>query len=284
MYILICTGLVNVLLNLVFVIGFHMEAAGVALATIAAQYLSAAAILYLLFKKDGAYRMKISEMRIDLAETVGLARIGIPSGLNGMVYSISNVIIISTVNSLGSIAVAATSASTSLSSIGHVVPSAIATACVSFVGQNYGAKNFKRIEKAYWSAVLMGAVFMAAVSLAFTLLPEFFLGLYTDDIRIIQEAFPKLLMNNWGFILDVFGTTATCCLRGMRHSSGPAVLNMAFVCGTRLLWIFFVFPHLPQTLGYLCIAYPVSWGLSAIALLIYFYKVKKNEEILALGN
>ena len=278
MYILVCTGLVNVLLNLVFVIVFKMEAAGVALATIIAHYLSAIAILYVLFRKDGVYHMELSELRLDLSETVGIARVGIPSGLNGMVYSISNVIIVSTVNSLGSLSVAATSASTSVSAIGHVVPAAIATACVSFVGQNYGAKNFKRIERVLWCGVAMGAAFMTVVSLAFTLFPEFFLGLYTDDERIIWEGYPKLLMNNWGFILDTVNTVSTCCLRGMRYSSGPAVLNMAFVCGTRLIWTILVFPHLPQTLGYLCIAYPVSWGLSAIAMLIYFYRVKKIEE------
>ncbi len=284
MYILICTGLVNVLLNLVFVIVCGLDSAGVALATIIANYLSAVAILYFLFKKDGGYRMKFRELRVDLREAAAIARVGIPSGLNGMVYSISNVIITTTVNSLGSISIAATSASTSVSSIGHVVPAAIATACVSFVGQNYGAKNFKRIEKVLWCGILMGASFMAVVSTAFTIFPEFFLGLYTEDLRIIREAYPKLLLNNWGFVLDTVNTVSTCCLRGMRHSSGPALLNMFFVCGTRLIWTLLIFPFLPQTLGYLCIAYPISWGLSAIAMLIYFYKVKKNEELLALSE
>ncbi len=278
MYILMVTGLVNVLLNLLFVIGFHMDSAGVALATIAAHYLNAAAILYILFSGEGGYRMSLKRLRLDAKEVVNIAKVGIPAGLNGIVYSISNVIIVSTVNSLGTVAVAATSASTSVSSIPHTFCTSVSAACVSFAGQNFGAKNFKRIGKVYWWGIAISIVFMSAVSLAFTLFPGFFLGLYTDDLEVIRVAFPKLMLNNWGFLFSVIADISNGCLRGMKHASGPTLANMFTVCGTRLIWVLLVFPFLPQTLGMLCVAYPVSWFLCAAVMMVYFHTVKRMEE------
>ncbi len=278
MYVLMATGLVNVILNLFFVIAFHMDSAGVALATITAHYLNAAAVLYMLFRPDGDYRMNFRRLRLDMKEVVNIAKIGIPTGLNGIVYSISNVIIVSAVNSLGTISVAATSASTSVSAIAHVVCTAISTACVSFSGQNYGAKNFKRIGKVYRCGIVLGLAFMALVSFAFTLFPTFFLGLYTDDPEVIRTAFPKLMLNNWGYLFCVIGDMSNCCLRGMKRASGPTLANMLSVCVPRLAWVLLVFPFLPQTLGMLCIAYPVSWFLCAVTMIVYFYKVKAIEE------
>lgn len=279
MYILMVTGLVNVMLNLVFVIVFRLDAAGVALATISAHYLNASAILYILFRHDGEYRMSFADLRLDPKEVATIAKVGIPAGFNGIVYSISNVIIVSAVNSLGTVSVAATSASTSVSSIAHVVTTGISTACVSFAGQNFGAKNFKRIGKVYWCGTLLGLAFMALISLAFTLFPVFFLGLYTDDPEVIRTGFPKLMLNNWGYLFCVVGDMSNCCLRGMKHASGPTLANMLSVCIPRLIWVLGVFPCLPvQTLGTLCIAYPVSWFLCAVTMLVYFYKVKSLEE------
>ena len=277
MYVLMVTGFVNVLLNLLFVIVLHLDSAGVAIATIIAHYLNAAAVLYMLFRSDGDYRMKFSALRFDLKEVASIAKVGIPAGLNGIVYSISNVIIVSAVNSLGTVAVAATSASTSVSGIAHTVCTAISTACVSFSGQNYGAKNFKRIERVYWCGIALGVSFMTVISLAFTLFPDFFLGLYTNDPEVIRVGFPKLMLNNWGYLFCVFADMSNCCLRGMKRASGPTLANMLSVCVPRLAWVLLVFPHLPQTLGMICIAYPLSWGLCGITMLIYFYKVKRIE-------
>jgi len=272
------TGVVNVLLNLLFVVHYHLDSAGVAIATIVAHYLSAAAILYMLFQHSGEYKMRISELRLNFKEIRNITKVGIPSGLNGIVYSFSNVIIVTAVNSLGKLSVAATSASTSVSAIAHVVTTGIATAAVSFAGQNYGAKNFKRIEKGYRCGIFVGLVFISLVSLAFTLFPSFFLGLYTDDKEVIKVGFSKLMLNNWGYLFCVVADMSNCCLRGMKHASGPTLAKMLSVCVPRLIWTLVVFPFLPQKLGYLCIAYPVSWFLCAVTMCIYFYKVKGKEE------
>lgn len=284
MYVLMVTGFVNVLLNLLLVVVFHLDSAGVAIATIIAHYLNAAAVLYMLFRNDGDYRMKFSALRFDWKEVASIAKVGIPAGLNGIVYSVSNVIIVSAVNSLGTVAVAATSASTSVSGIAHTFCTAISTACVSFSGQNYGAKNFKRIGKVYWCGIALGVSFMVLISLAFTLLPDFFLGLYTNDPEVIRVGFGKLMLNNWGFLFCVIGDMSNCCLRGMKRASGPTLANMLSVCVPRLAWVLLVFPRLPQTLTMLCIAYPISWGLCAVTMLIYFYRVKSLEEKHALSE
>ena len=125
---------------------------------------------------------------------------------------------------------------------------------------------------------------MALISLAFTLFPDFFLGLYTDDAEVIRVGFPKLMLNNWGFLFSVIADMSNCCLRGMKHASGPTLANMLSVCVPRLIWTLLVFPHLPQTLGMLCVAYPLSWGLCAVTMLVYFHVVKKYEMQKALAK
>lgn len=279
MYILMVTGFINVLFNLLFVIVFGLDTAGVALATILANYLSAAAVLYILFSQRGEYRMDFSKLRLEGREVKSIAKVGIPAGLNGIVYSFSNVIIVSSINELGKDVVAATSASTAVSAIAHTVCTAVATAAVSFSGQNYGARNFKRINKVYWNGVLISQTFMIAVCIAFTMFPSFFLGLYTDDAKVIRDAYPKLMLNNWGYLFCIFADMANCCLRGMKCTGGPTLANMLSVCVPRLIWVLLIFPFLPvQNLGTICIAYPLSWFLCAVTMLVYFHVVKRREE------
>ncbi len=279
MYILTLSGLANVLMNFVFVTVFHLDAAGVALATTVAHYLSAYLVLHILFHREGEYRMKFSEMRILPEEVKAIAKIGLPAGVNGMVYSISNVIIISTLNSLGSVSVAASSAATSVSSVIHTAGAGFATACTSFAGQNYGAGNLVRIRKLFWYSMLLVESIFLVICTTVTCFPEFFLRLFTSEEAVIREGIPKMLLNSWGYMLNLFAEVSNGCLRGMRRSNGPTLVNMATVCTTRLVWVIAVFPFLPvRNLGWLAVCYPVSWFVSGIGLFVYFSIVIRKEE------
>ncbi len=282
MYILTTTGLANVGLNLVLVIGFHLDVAGVAIATIVAQYLSAIVAIYLLFHPMGEYRLKLSEFVFDKGEFVKILRIGVPAGINAMVFNLSNTVVISAVNGMGSVTVAAVSTATSVATLTYTIPSAFTTACISFSGQNYGARRFDRIDKCLWNGILIVETVFIAANIVLTMFPEFFLGFYTDNMDVIRTGIPKLYITSWGYLIYAVSEIANGCQRGFGKSMGPTVLNIIFVCGIRMAWVFFVFPHLEQNLVSLYICYPFSWACSAVAQLVSYYKARNKKMRLAM--
>ncbi|MBQ3074709.1 MAG: MATE family efflux transporter [Clostridia bacterium] len=282
MYILSVTGLANVVLNLVLVINFHLDVAGVAIATIVSQWLSAIVALCLLFHPVGEYRLKFSEFVFDKEQLLKILRIGVPAGLNAMVFNISNVVVISAVNSMGSVTVAAVSAATSVATLAYTLPSAFTTACISFSGQNYGARRFDRIDKCLWNGILIVEVLFFIVNVFFTLFPEFFLRLYTENNEVIRTAVPKLLITAWGYMIYTVSEIANGCQRGFGKSMGPTLLNIVCICGVRVAWVLFVFPHLEQNLISLYVVFPISWFCSAIAQVISYYKARNKKMLLAL--
>ena len=282
MYILTIMGLVNVVLNLILVICFHMDVSGVAIATIVSQWLSAVVALYLLFHPLGEYRLKLSEFQFDKEIFYKILRIGLPAGLNGMVFNFSNVVVISAVNAMGSVAIAAVSAATSVATIAYSIPSAFSTACISFAGQNYGARKFDRIDKCLWNGVLIVEVLFISANLILTLFPEVFMRLYTDNAEVIAVGIPKLYITCWGYLLYSVSEIANGCQRGFGKSMGPTVLNIVTICGIRVAWVLFVFPYMKQNLISLYMVFPISWACSAIAQLISYYKAKNKKIRLAL--
>lgn len=278
MYILTATGLVNVLLNLVFVIGFQLDAAGVALATVVAEYLSAFLALKILFHPHGEYRLELSEFKIHTKELVQIIKIGVPAGINGMMFSFSNVIVISTVNAMGAVTVAAVSASSSVAHIIYTIVSAFSSACVSFAGQNFGAKKFKRISRLLWSSIFLTEIIFIVVNTILTIFPEFFLGLYTKDPEVIRTAIPKMMVNNWGYLIFAVAEMANGCQRGFGKTLAPTLINVFAICITRLVWVLAIYPILPQNLVSLYLCYPVSWSVSTVAQLISYFLTKRKKE------
>ncbi len=278
MYILTATGLVNVLLNLVFVIGFHWDAAGVAVATVVAQYLSAFVALKILFHPQGEYRLQILELRIHREELLKIVKIGVPAGFNGMMFSFSNVIVNSTVNTMGAESVAAVSAATSVSSIVSTVVTAFSTACVSFAGQNYGARKFGRINRLLWSSIFIVEIVFFSANVLLSVFPDFFLGLYTEEREVIRLAIPKLMVVCWGYLIYLVSEMASGCSRGLGRTLSPTITNLFAICATRVGWVLFVFPHLPRNLFYLYLCYPLSWFISSVAQLVIYYISKNQKE------
>lgn len=276
MYILGLTGLVNVALNLILVIGCGRGVDGVAIATIVAQYLSAIAILRILFSPKYEYRMRFRDLRLHKPQVAKIFSVGIPCGLNSMVFNISNVVIQSAVNSFNSKdVIAGNTAATDITSLFFLVIAAFYSACVSFSGQCYGARRFRRIDKVAVHAVLYCNIIIALLAAVVTVFPRQILSMFNSDPHVIDYGVFKLILCSWTCMLYTVSDVCLGCVRGMGKSAVPTVLNMVVVCGTRLIWTCIVFP-LCRTIEFLYLCLPISWLLSALVQLGYFLYCRKK--------
>lgn len=265
-------GLFNVGLNLLFVIVFHMDVPGVALATIISQGISAGLILVCLFKNKGFFHFSLKELRFYKKEAMEIAAIGIPAGLQGTIFSLSNVIIQSSVNSLGTDVMDGNGASSSLEGFIYVTMNAVAQASVAFVSANYGAKNKKNIGKVLrYALVLIFLIDLLGCALLPLRIP--LLKLYVGTDEAIAAAETRLVLIAATYFLCGFMDAFAYGLRGIGYSVTPTVVSLLGACGLRILWVFFFFP-LPafhSILG-LALSYPVSW-LITVAVHIAFFTV-----------
>lgn len=275
MTILAVSGVVNVVLNLVFVICFRMDVDGVGWATVISQVVSAVAVLWILFEPNGGYDLNLSELKLHKRQTTSIARVGIPCGLNGMMFSIANVIIVSSINSLGYVAVGGYSAAGGVTGIVYQVLAAFYSACISFAGQCYGAGLYKRIDQLVVRSIIISAIMMAALSLVATFFPQVMLGLFTDNPEYIESGTSQMLITCWGYILYGVSEVFLGCLRGMRRSGMPTLINAACICLPRLVWVFFFFP-LCREVWFLYLCYPISYVFSSAAQGTYYFLVRKK--------
>ena len=275
MTILAVSGLANVALNLVFVIGFHMDVDGVAWATAISQVIAAAVVLWILFKPAGGYDLNVSELRFHKQELLAVIRVGVPSGLNGSVFSISNVIIQTSINSLGPVVMAGNTAAASYTGLVYQVLNAFYTACISFGGQCYGAKKYKRIDKLVGQSILLSCSMVTALSVLSTVFPHFILGLFTNSRAAMDAALGPLLITSWGYVIYSVSEMFLGALRGMRRSGMPTLLNAVAICVPRLAWVFLAFPHC-RTIGFLYLCYPISYFTSVIAQGSYYFIVRRK--------
>lgn len=276
MYILGSTGIVNVILNLVLVIGFGRGVDGVAIATIVAQYLSAAVVLIFLFSDKGEYDLNLREIRLHKDQVKRMVGVGIACGINNMLFNIANVLLQSSINSFNDPAIiAGGTAATDINHIQSQILNGFSVACVSFVGQCVGAKQYKRIDKLFRSAVMWPGAFMILFSIVCTLFPEPLLRLFNSDPDVIAAGVLKLRINSWGMVGYVLADICVGCLRGMKKSTMPTLLNVFGVCVTRLIWIFAIFP-MNRTPAFLYLCYPISWCCSSVLQTIYFFYCRKQ--------
>lgn len=275
MVILAVSGVINVLLNLVFVILLHMDVDGVALATIISQYLSMAAVLYLLFDPKGECAMQYRALRMDPGAIREIVLVGVPSGINGTVFSLSNVILQSTINSFGDIVMAANAASNSITGFVYLIMTSFSTASVSFAGQCRGARKYNRIDKLLVWGLASSAVGICLASTIISIIPRALLGFYTNNEQVMSIGVEKMLLVSWSYLLFPMSETTTGCLRGMGYSTTPTILNICGICIPRLLWVYLIFPLYPTFLM-LNVCYPVSWFISGALQLGYYFRCRKK--------
>ena len=280
LFILGAAGLVNVGLNLLFVIGLSMSVAGVGLATIASQYLSAAAALFFLSRQNNPCRLSLKKLSLRKNQLLRILRHGVPAGIQSSLFSFSNVLIQSTINSFGSIVMAGSTAAANLEGFGWTAINAPDAACMAFTGQNYGAKELRRIPKVVLVCLAYVLIFWAAVDGAILLFREPLVGLYLPHSPdAAKEAFSRMTLVVGTYFLCGFMGVLSSAIRGMGASLLPTIVSIGGICGLRILWIAFVVPRSPS-LFTLMLSYPVSWIITLLvdlAIFLVLYRKRRRE-------
>lgn len=276
LYYLLTAGFINVILNLFFVIVCHLGVAGVALATIISQTVSAVLILRCLTKMDGICRLVWRDLRIHRDKLKAVFRLGLPAGLQSSVFSISNVLIQSSVNSFGSMAMAGNTAASNLESFIYTSMNSIYQANLSFTSQNVGAHKYNNINRILVRCIVLvvciGAV-MGSLALAFH---SQLLGIYSSDPEVAAYGIKRMAIICSTYYLCGIMDTLVGSMRGMGYSMLPMLVSLAGACGFRIVWIFTIFAW-NHSLESLYISYPISWTLTAAVHLICFILLKKKH-------
>lgn len=275
LYYLLFAGVVNVVLNLIFVIFFHMGVAGVALATVISQAVSAILVVRCLILNDGSVKLDMRKLRIVPDKLLKMIQIGIPAGLQGAMFSISNVLIQSSVNSFGSIAMAGNTAAQNIEGFAYTAMNALHQGAVSFSGQNYGAHKFKRIAKTALICEGMVVVIGILMSAVILLLRYPLLSLYSTDAEVIQFGINRLLIICTTYFLCGMMDVMVGILRGMGYAIAPMIVSLTGVCALRVVWIYTVFAKY-RTLQVLYISYPVTWTITFLVQMLIFVVIYRN--------
>ena len=269
LYILAGTGLVNVILNLILVIVFHKSVEGVAIATIVSQYLSAVIVIIHLMKTGGVVKFTPSETRIDRRELFCIMRIGIPAGLQNSLFSISNVIIQSAVNSFGDVAMAGIAAGSQYDGYIYTCTNAVAQTAMTFTSQNMGAGKYKNIGRVYIYCFSITAIVASVMSVFGYFFRNELVWLFSDSPEVIEIGAQRLALVIPFYVFCSLQDVTASQVRGLGKSIEPMLLSLFSVCGLRLLWIFAILPE-GHTLIDIYWAYPISWFAAFAMLLIFF--------------
>ena len=261
---LFASGVINVVLNLFFVIVLGMGVAGVALATIISQYMSAFLVLRCLIHTDSVYKLRISRLHISRNKFVQIIRIGLPAGVSGAVFSISNVLIQSSVNSFGSVTMAGNAAAQNIEGFIYTAMNSLYQASINFTSQNVGAGKTKRIVSVLFCCLgTVTAVGLGLGALA-TLFGENLLGIYSSDPYVISYGLIRLKLICITYFLCGLMDVACGSIRGLGYSITPTVVSLLGACAFRVLWIYTVF-RADHSLFTLYVSYPVSWIITFLA-------------------
>lgn len=281
MYFLTISGVFNVICNLIFVIVFKMGVAGVAIATTISQYIAAALIVASLLKADGYMKLSFDKIRISKDKALGMMKIGLPAGFQGALFSISNILIQSGINSFGSVVMAGNTAAGNLEGFVYMGMNAVYQTSLSFTSQNMGAKQYDRVKKIFWTCVRVVIVVGLILGVGAWLLGDKLLRLYTDEPEVIKYGVERLGVVSATYFLCGIMDTMVGGLRGMGYSITPMIISLTAVCILRMIWIATIFQSI-HTPVILYLSYPVSWTVAAIGNYVnYLYAMKKLDKMKA---
>ena len=288
--ILMCTGLVNVALNFVFVCGFGMTVDGVAIATISAQYLSATAAVFTLWKRRSeCYGFSFKKLCIDTPQLKRILLLGVPAALQNVAFSLSNVLLVSGVNTLGEHAIKANTIATQVDAITYIAATSFGTAAMVFAGQNYGAKKYDRIKRVLGCGLIQATIFGVMVGQLFLIFSDQVASIFisaTDpnkaEILAITKELVTVILTTY-FLCGIMGIVSSV-LRGLGYSISPMIIAIVTICGIRITWRYLVFPtEAFNTLGGLYTCFPISWIVATLCYLVVFIyawrKIKKQKVI-----
>lgn len=275
LYYLLLAGIVNVILNLVFVIVFSMGVAGVATATVISQAISSFLVLRCLVKSDSVYRLELKGLRIQKDKLLKMIQIGLPAGLQGALFSISNVLIQSSVNSFGSDAMAGNTAGSNVEGFVYTAMNSFYQAAISFCGQNYGARKYRRVGKALFLCEILVVVVGLIMGNSAYLLAGTLLKIYTPDSVVIEYGILRMSYICIPYFLCGTMDVMVGGLRGLGYSIMPMLVSLTGACLFRIVWIYTIFRQF-RTLECLYISYPISWALTFAVHLICFLVVYRR--------
>ncbi len=275
LYYLSFAGVLNVLLNLFFVIVCKMGVAGVAVASILSQYLSAVLILRVLFKSSAAFGLQLKELRITPDKAGRILKIGIPSAFQYALFAIANLFVQTGVNSFDHVMVEGNSAAANADPLVYDMMAAFYTACSSFIAQNYGAKKSDRILKSYLICLLYSFVVGLVLGVGLYLLRYPFLSLFTSDTTVVDAGIRRLSIMALSYSVSAFMDCTIAASRGVGKSIVPTIVVIMGSCVFRIVWIYTIFAHF-RTIQSLYLLYVFSWMITAIAEIIYFVIVYRK--------
>ena len=273
------SGCLNVVLNLFFVIVLHMTVNGVAIATVISNCVSSLILFWKLRHSKLEIHVSVKDLKIDPESMGRILKIGLPAGIQSAVFSLSNIVIQSSINSLGTIVMAASSAAYNLEIITYDILNSFSQACTTFVGQNFGAGDMKRCSKTLALCIVEGLVVLAAAIMLILFFGHSLLALFNSDPQVVSTGYIRLMAIVRAHVFSLLYEVMSGYLRGLGISMVPAILTIIGVCGIRFMWVQFVFPQDP-TFQTIMNVYPVSLSTTAFmvfcALLYYTHKRKKK--------
>lgn len=279
LYFLLLSGVVNVALNLLLVIVFHLDVAGVAIATVVSQCISAALVVICLMRETGGFRLELKALRIQKDQLAGILRVGLPAGVQGVIFSLSNVVIQSSINSLGEVVMAGSAASANIEGFVYAAMNAVYQATLSFSSQNTGAGRLDRINR----ILLTGQGCVTATGLVLGVgawqAGRILLGIYTQDPAVIEAGFVRLGIVCAPYAICGMMDTMVGALRGIGYSVMPMIVSLMGACVLRLVWIATVFRipayHTPECVYW---SYPISWAITLLAHILCYIWAKRRTD------
>lgn len=275
LFFLIISGVINAVLNMILVIVFHLAVAGVAIATVISQMISCILVLRCLYKSEGSYQLRFSKLMLKECYLQQIFRVGLPAGIQSMVINFSNVLLQSSVNSFGSVAMAGYTAANNVLGFLYVAVNSVTQACMSFTSQNYGVRKYKRMDKVLNDCIVLSLGVSLVLGGGSYILGEGILGIYTDDAEVVRCGMEILSYTTITYFLCGLMDLFPGAMRGMGFSAAPMILSIVGTVGTRIVWIFGIFPRY-RSLSILFVSYPVSWILTILMQVVCFGFVRKK--------
>lgn len=279
------SGILNVILNIFFVTVLDMTVDGVAIATVISNLVSSVILGRKLLKSKLSVHIELNELRIDWKILWRILKIGLPAGIQSAVFSLSNIIISSAINSLGKVTMAASSAAFNVEIMAYYILNSFGQACTTFVGQNYGAAQIDRCCKTLKLCIIEGIIITGTTMLIMLLTGKYLIGLFNNDPEVIEIGFTRLKIVYTSYIFSLLYEVMSSYMRGYGISLVPAILTMLGVCGIRIAWIYTVFP-MSRTFATIMTVYPISLAATAVLIFIalIIYRPSKRYDHIVLDS
>lgn len=281
LFFLIIAGVINAGLNLVLVIVFDLNVAGVAIATVISQLISCVLVLRCLWKSETSYQLRFSKFKLKRVYLKQIFQVGVPAGIQSTVINFSNVLLQSSVNSFGSIAMAGYTAANNIFGFLYVTVNSVTQACMSFTSQNYGVSKYRRMDRVLVDCLILSIVVTLTLGTGVYFFGDHILKIYTSDAQVIECGMQVLFYTTVTFFLCGIMDLFPGAMRGMGYSTAPMLLSIIGTVGMRILWIYLIFPS-HRSLDVLFISYPASWVFTIVMQVICFYFVRKRVHQMAL--